>query len=148
MDVSVELPEEISIELPGGKYKLQTIEYEWRLLYCQSCLNIGHQNSECKKATFEKGKQQMNRRKLKMGRRVKVNQEPSKPVTNAEQQVEPELLKEVGEPTDDQNGIEQYESMEFQLQQPKIGVRKNWLLFKNRRDKVSFMKIVTRLRGC
>lgn len=113
MDVSVELPEEISIELPGDKCKLQTIEYEWRPLHCQSCLNIGHQNGECKKATFEKGKQQMNRRKPKMDWRVKVNQEPSKPATNAEQQVEPELPKEVGEPTDDQNGIEQYESLEF-----------------------------------
>ncbi|XP_019246513.1 PREDICTED: uncharacterized protein LOC109226173 [Nicotiana attenuata] len=44
MDVSVELPEEVSIELPGGKCKLQNIKYEWRPLYCQSCLNIGHQN--------------------------------------------------------------------------------------------------------
>nr|XP_009606856.1 uncharacterized protein LOC104101141 [Nicotiana tomentosiformis] len=73
MDVSMELQEEIPIELRGGKCKLHTIEYEWKPLYCQTCLNIEHHNGDCKKTMqTDKVKQQMNRKKQKMDWRVKT----------------------------------------------------------------------------
>ncbi|XP_019236831.1 PREDICTED: uncharacterized protein LOC109217052 [Nicotiana attenuata] len=136
MDVSVELPEEVSIEIPGGKCKLQNVEYEWRPLYCQSCLNIGHQNGECKKTTLEKGKQQT--RKPKMGWRVKENQQPTKPATNAEKQAQSELPKEVEATTGDQNEKDQHMSLEFQVQQAKNRGKKKLEITHEQEGTVSF----------
>lgn len=103
MDVSMELQEEIPIELRGGKCKLHTIEYEWKPLYCQTCLNIEHHNGDCKKTMqTDKVKQQMNRKKQKMDWRVKTGArpqgttKPTDPVTSTGKQAKPALPKEIG----------------------------------------------------
>ncbi|MCD7473483.1 hypothetical protein HAX54_015384 [Datura stramonium] len=41
MDVSIPQPEFVVIEDPSGICRNQTVEYEWRLEYCQECCPIG-----------------------------------------------------------------------------------------------------------
>ncbi|XP_019235888.1 PREDICTED: uncharacterized protein LOC109216211 [Nicotiana attenuata] len=127
MDVSLALPEEIPIELPGGKYRLQTIEYEWRLLYCQSCLSIGHRNGEGMKATqTDKEKQQLHKKKQKMDWRV-----------------EPVVTKEVGTLAATQDAITQSEDMEYQVHQAKSRGKKKLAIIPEQEGQRDFNTILS-----
>ncbi|OIS98866.1 hypothetical protein A4A49_15595 [Nicotiana attenuata] len=65
MDISQPLHDSLSLELPNGKYYSQSIEYEWRPMYCQDCLKVGHITWKCKEGPAEpKQPQQNNKKKL------------------------------------------------------------------------------------
>ncbi|XP_019256255.1 PREDICTED: uncharacterized protein LOC109234641 [Nicotiana attenuata] len=63
MDISQPLPDSLSLELPDGKYYSQDIEYEWKPMYCQDCLKVGHVTGDCKKRPAEYREPQQNIKK-------------------------------------------------------------------------------------
>lgn len=42
MDITKELPKSIKIQDSKGKIFEQMVLYEWKSLYCQKCLQVGH----------------------------------------------------------------------------------------------------------
>ncbi|XP_019248707.1 PREDICTED: uncharacterized protein LOC109227975 [Nicotiana attenuata] len=63
MDISQPLPDSLSLELPDGKYYSQSIEYEWKPMYCQDCLKVGHITGNCKERPAEYKQPQQNIKK-------------------------------------------------------------------------------------
>lgn len=37
MDITQPLPDELTLEQPDGKIRMQTVEYEWKPVFCQEC---------------------------------------------------------------------------------------------------------------
>ncbi|XP_016451197.1 uncharacterized protein LOC107775908 [Nicotiana tabacum] len=54
IDISQPLPESISLELPDGTHYSQNIEYEWKPLFYQDCLKVGHNTRDCTKPAEHK----------------------------------------------------------------------------------------------
>lgn len=47
MDITQPLPDEVYIEIPNGRSWMQTVEFEWKPIFCQDCNSFGHKPGEC-----------------------------------------------------------------------------------------------------
>ncbi|XP_070013346.1 uncharacterized protein LOC142176171 [Nicotiana tabacum] len=54
MDITQSLPDELNIEHPDGKIRVQIVEYEWKTKLCQECYQFGHSNGKCKLENHQK----------------------------------------------------------------------------------------------
>ncbi|XP_019229452.1 PREDICTED: uncharacterized protein LOC109210484 [Nicotiana attenuata] len=54
MDVSQELPDDMLIEEEKGQYRVQTLEYEWKPVFCEKCCQISTLEENCEKAVKKK----------------------------------------------------------------------------------------------
>ncbi|XP_060210524.1 uncharacterized protein LOC132637460 [Lycium barbarum] len=41
-DITKELPEKVTVPDPKGNYFTQRVQYDWKPIYCNSCLQVGH----------------------------------------------------------------------------------------------------------
>ncbi|XP_070025131.1 uncharacterized protein [Nicotiana sylvestris] len=60
MDVSYELPDTMLIEEEDGKYREQTLDYEWKPVFCEECFQIWHHDEKCGKALLISQQKQTN----------------------------------------------------------------------------------------
>lgn len=52
MDVTKPFPKLVKIQEPTGRVFEQPIAYEWKLIFCQKCLQVGHSCQEKATATI------------------------------------------------------------------------------------------------
>ncbi|XP_019244249.1 PREDICTED: uncharacterized protein LOC109224119 [Nicotiana attenuata] len=89
MDISQPLLDAIPLEMPNGQCLMQVVEYKWKPLFCQDCLQMGHVTCSCKKAPDDAGnleQQQVNkgRKHQKKEWRAKSDPIPNKDVGNVQ----------------------------------------------------------------
>lgn len=50
MDITQKLPDSLMIEVADGKYTEQMLEYEWKPIFCEECLQLEQHKEGCTKA--------------------------------------------------------------------------------------------------
>ncbi|XP_019261965.1 PREDICTED: uncharacterized protein LOC109239829 [Nicotiana attenuata] len=79
MDITQPMPDELKLEQKDGKIRVQSVEYEWKLVFCQECNKFGHPNGECKKEP-QRGMQRKKDKKQQWVRKAKEDDNEEKKI--------------------------------------------------------------------
>lgn len=92
MDITQTLPESVNVEASDGSIWSQKIEYEWKPILCQECMQFGHNKEHCPKQ--KQGMQGFIRNVPKQDKHTRQEWQP-KPKANAEGSTAPSVDQDV-----------------------------------------------------
>nr|XP_009804954.1 PREDICTED: uncharacterized protein LOC104250100 [Nicotiana sylvestris] len=73
MDITQPLLDELTIEQPNGKIRVQRVDHEQKPVFCQECNRFGHPNGECKRGS-QPGMQRKKDKRHKWVRKTKADE--------------------------------------------------------------------------